>query len=60
MDYRELLKKFLCYLVEEEGTDFLSSFPTNPELHHPISKEEIEELQRLSHEAVPYVGGKHA
>ncbi len=50
MDYKELLKKYIKHVYEVEGSMFLPSIRIAAERKSDFTKEEAEELERLSDE----------
>lgn len=49
IDYRELLRKYIAHVCEEEGLTFIGSPYTN-RAPSPFSEEEISELEALDAE----------
>lgn len=49
IDYRELLRKYIAHVYEEEGLTYIGSPYTNRDAS-PFSKEEISELEALNAE----------
>jgi len=49
VNYKELLKKYMIHVLEEEGVDFVFSVNTNMAV--PVfTEEEVKVLENISHE----------
>ena len=53
MDYRELLKKYMLHVGEQEGITFLDSMHNQPSGFVEFSKEEQNELRKIENEIWP-------
>lgn len=50
MDYKDLLKRYINFVGDVEGSDFLFYASVGDEDGDDFTKEELEELKRMSYE----------